>query len=88
MKPSGGPWGSCYIDDQYILLLEKIFTGEWINEFKAQYPNGFLEIINTKLTSNFLKEGKNMILYYFYIISYLASAILNDYFQLSSKILN
>eukprot|EP01084_Bolivina_argentea_P320721 556516_1 len=32
--PSGGRWGSTFIDDQYIQLLHEIFSTEWIEEFK------------------------------------------------------
>ena len=72
------------------LILLLCFSGYIIYQknFEPMFLIILFLLINTKLTSNFLKEGKNMILYYFYIISYLASAILNDYFQLSSKILN
>ena len=47
--------------------------------------------LNNNIFSNFTNNDyrvKEVTNYYFYIISYLASAILNDYFQLSSKILN
>ena len=44
-KPSGGPWGSCYIDDEYIKLLQKIFSKQWIEEFRRAQPNIYVEII-------------------------------------------
>ena len=44
--PSGGKWGSCYIDDQYIQLLEDIFSKKFLDEFKQDSPNGYVEIIN------------------------------------------
>ena len=34
LHPSGGTWGSFYIDDQYVKLLEDIFSKEWIDQFK------------------------------------------------------
>ena len=44
--PSGGKWGSCYIDDQYIKLLADIFGKKFLDEFKQESPNGYVEIIN------------------------------------------
>ena len=44
--PSGGKWGSCYIDDQYIELLADIFGKKYLDEFKKESPNGYVEIIN------------------------------------------
>ena len=44
--PSGGKWGSCYIDDQYIKLLKSIFGTRWINEFKKKSPESYVELIN------------------------------------------
>ena len=72
------------------LILLLCFSGYIIYQknFEPMFLIILFLLINTKLTNNFLKEEKNMILYYFYIVSYLASAILNDYFHLSSKILN
>ena len=37
--PTGGPWGSCYIDDRYIKLFEDIFSKDWIKEFKSAVWN-------------------------------------------------
>eukprot|EP01084_Bolivina_argentea_P161208 280667_1 len=46
IPPRGGYWGSYFIDDQYIQLLEHIFSGEWITEFKKQRPDIYGEIIH------------------------------------------
>ena len=51
--PSGGPWGSCYIDDEFIKIMNQIFTKKWINEFKQASPN-----IYTELLMNF-RSSKN-----------------------------
>ena len=45
IHPSGGKWGSCYIDDQYVLLLETIFCKQWIEEFKRASPNVYVEMV-------------------------------------------
>eukprot|EP01083_Nonionella_stella_P013584 38221_1 len=44
--PSGGPWGSCFIDDQYIKLLKSIFSTRWINEFKLNNADIYVELTN------------------------------------------
>ena len=44
--PTGGPWGSYYIDDKYIELLEDIFSKEWMTEFKMQSPNTYVQILH------------------------------------------
>eukprot|EP01083_Nonionella_stella_P289248 984362_1 len=43
--PTGDKWGSCYIDDLYIKLLEEIFSKEWIDFYKKDQPAGFVEIM-------------------------------------------
>ena len=45
-KPSGGPWGSCFIDQQFIKLLETLFSKEWMDEYKQKEPSGYVEIIH------------------------------------------
>ncbi|ETO36039.1 hypothetical protein RFI_01025 [Reticulomyxa filosa] len=37
--PSGGPWGSTYIDEAFWEMLHEIFGREIIEEFKTKYPN-------------------------------------------------
>ena len=46
MHPSGGKWGSCYIDDQYIKLLKNIFGKDNVKKFQEEEPNVYVEIIN------------------------------------------
>ena len=53
LHPSGGPWGSCYIDDQFIQLLTQIFDNKYIEEFKTKKPN-----IWTQIMHNFQKSKK------------------------------
>ena len=43
--PSGGPWGSCYIDDEFIRLLDKIFGKENMDKFKASSPSDYTQIL-------------------------------------------
>jgi len=46
LHPSGGPWGSCYIDDQFVKLLKEIFGVDWIDEFKNSKPNLYLQLLD------------------------------------------
>ncbi len=71
------------------LILLLCFSGYVIYQknFEPMFLFILFLLINTKLTSNFLKKEKTMILYYVYLILYLVSAFFNDYLQLSSKIL-
>eukprot|EP01084_Bolivina_argentea_P185288 319533_1 len=43
--PSGGPWGSCYIDDEFITIMNCIFSEDWMNEFKHASPNIYTEML-------------------------------------------
>eukprot|EP01084_Bolivina_argentea_P137463 242076_1 len=43
-RPSGGPWGSKFIDDYFIELLHKIFSKNWIDQFKKEDPAAFIEL--------------------------------------------
>ena len=45
-RPSGGPWGGCYIDDQYIELLYEIFGNEWMKEFEEEAPDVMMDVID------------------------------------------
>eukprot|EP01084_Bolivina_argentea_P316202 548042_1 len=44
--PSGGAFGASYIDDEFIHMLEKIFSKQWIDEFKIEYANIYVELIH------------------------------------------
>eukprot|EP00484_Ammonia_sp_Unknown_P018486 CAMPEP_0197039208 /NCGR_PEP_ID=MMETSP1384-20130603/16028_1 /TAXON_ID=29189 /ORGANISM="Ammonia sp." /LENGTH=647 /DNA_ID=CAMNT_0042469763 /DNA_START=43 /DNA_END=1986 /DNA_ORIENTATION=+ len=46
LHPSGGAWGSCYIDDEYVKLLETIFSKEWMDALKTKYPAVFTELVD------------------------------------------
>lgn len=59
----------------------------WQKFFEPMFLIVLFLLINTKITTYFLQEEKNMVLYYLYLILYLASAALNEYFQISSKML-
>eukprot|EP01084_Bolivina_argentea_P263321 445643_1 len=41
-----GEWGSRYIDDQFIKLLENIFTHDWVNEFKTKNPVSYMQLLH------------------------------------------
>eukprot|EP01084_Bolivina_argentea_P169678 294120_1 len=43
--PTGGPYGSCYIDDAYMKLLENIFSKKWLDEFKQDSPTVYVDIM-------------------------------------------
>ncbi|ETN98748.1 putative chaperone protein, partial [Reticulomyxa filosa] len=43
--PSGGPWGSTYIDDAFWGLLCEIFGREIMEEFKTKYSNEHVQLI-------------------------------------------
>eukprot|EP01084_Bolivina_argentea_P092332 166119_1 len=66
VHPTGGKWGSCYIDDQYIRLLSDIFTPTWVDEFRAEAPNGFVEITNDfqSAKSTFFADGDENTMYH------------------------
>eukprot|EP01083_Nonionella_stella_P009681 27761_1 len=42
LPPSGGPWGSAYIDDQYKQTLDRIFGDDLMREFKGAHPNIYM----------------------------------------------
>ena len=46
IHPTGDKWGSCYIDDLYIKLLNEIFSTEWMDEYKQKTPGKFVEILD------------------------------------------
>eukprot|EP01083_Nonionella_stella_P286561 975337_1 len=46
LPPSGGPWGSCKVDDQYKQTLNQIFGEEIMHDFKTNHPNIYLRVID------------------------------------------
>ncbi|ETO05403.1 hypothetical protein RFI_31987, partial [Reticulomyxa filosa] len=42
--PSGGPWGSTYVDEAFWEMLCEIFGKESMNEFKSKRPNEFVRL--------------------------------------------
>ena len=46
LHPSGGAWGSCYIDDRFVDVLKELFTEENVNEFKSEHPNIWTELMH------------------------------------------
>ena len=44
--PSGGAFGASYIDDEFINMLGKIFSKQWMDEFKMEYANHFVELVH------------------------------------------
>jgi len=46
VHPTGGPWGSTYIDDHFIDFLFKVFQRDWMEEFKREDPAAYAELID------------------------------------------
>ena len=46
LHPSGGPWGSCYIDDQFVEVLVCLFSSKWINEYKTSHSDQWQELMS------------------------------------------
>ncbi len=46
VPPSGGPWGSTYIDLEFEKLLDKVFTKVWMDEFKENWPNQWINLMS------------------------------------------
>jgi len=49
-QPSGGAWGSTYIDQHFMRLLNDVFPENWIKEFSLQHPSDY-----TMLKNNFAR---------------------------------
>eukprot|EP01083_Nonionella_stella_P021233 58884_1 len=45
--PSGGPWGSTYIDKEFEKLLKVIFCAKWIKRFESKYPEKYVELLRS-----------------------------------------
>ena len=61
LHPSGGPWGSCNIDMEFELMLDDIFSKEWMNEFKETQPSMFQRLLQNFITrskTSFYSEAK------------------------------
>jgi len=44
-SPSGGPWGSTYIDDAFLRLLTEVVSAEWMREFQLQHASQYIELL-------------------------------------------
>ncbi|ETO31419.1 hypothetical protein RFI_05700 [Reticulomyxa filosa] len=45
IPPSGGPWGSSYIDTRFEQMLQQIFGCQLIDEFKITHPDVYVELL-------------------------------------------
>eukprot|EP01084_Bolivina_argentea_P098368 176787_1 len=52
LHPSGGPWGACCIDKEFEELLNQIFSKEWMNEFKKDYPQMYQQQLQNFITDS------------------------------------
>ena len=52
--PTGGPWGSDYIDEEFDKLLDEVFTKEALNPFREYKPANY-----TKIKDSFRKSKMN-----------------------------
>ena len=46
LPPSGGAWGSCYIDYKFGEMMFQLFSAEWIGKFKNEHPDKWIAIID------------------------------------------
>jgi len=52
--PTGGPWGSDYIDDEFDKLLDEVFGQGAVDTFRSTYPANY-----TTIRDNFRKQKMN-----------------------------
>eukprot|EP01083_Nonionella_stella_P091459 255718_1 len=45
-RPSGGPYGSTYIDNAFMTLLSKVISKRWMKEFKLNEPHKYIELLS------------------------------------------
>ena len=45
VAPSGGAWGSTYVDANFIDLLRSMLSAEWMKQFERQHPTAFVELL-------------------------------------------
>uniref|UniRef100_A0A8C4TDP6 Heat shock 70 kDa protein 12A n=1 Tax=Erpetoichthys calabaricus TaxID=27687 RepID=A0A8C4TDP6_ERPCA len=45
-SPSGGPWGSCMVDDEFRAFLEELFGVHLWQEYKKNYPAGLQKMMH------------------------------------------
>jgi len=60
--PSGGPWGGCYIDDEFEKMLKSLFPAEWIDKFEHEQPSEWVALFDEfqKAKNNFYVEKKQI----------------------------
>jgi len=46
VHPTGGAWGSTFIDDHFLRLLDEIFSHEWMTQFKEEDPSAYAELVD------------------------------------------
>ena len=45
-QPSGGAWGSAYIDKHFVRLLRDVFPKGWLLAFQTQHPAAYTTLLN------------------------------------------
>eukprot|EP01083_Nonionella_stella_P286562 975339_1 len=59
LPPSGGPWGSCKVDDQYKQTLNQIFGEDLMREFKTKHPNIYMRGMDHFQNAKATFDGRN-----------------------------
>ncbi|ETO24508.1 hypothetical protein RFI_12646 [Reticulomyxa filosa] len=56
--PSGGPWGSSVIDEEFESILKNLFGSEVMTEFQKSYPAHYVELFKEfeKSKTTFFKQ--------------------------------
>ena len=62
--PCGGPWGAVNVDEQFVLSLKHLLGGDFIDQFKADRPKAWMDIMNIfeKAKKGFKPDGKYCII--------------------------
>ena len=81
----------CCKDRKSILLFLLLifgFSGYVIFQkyFEPMFLFIFLILIKTKVTENFFKDYKSLLIYYIYVFLYFTSALINDYYKFTLNI--
>ena len=58
VAPSGGAWGSAFVDDHFVRLLGEVFGAEWMGQFEREHPTKFVELLRNFRNSKRSYDGR------------------------------
>ena len=62
-RATGGAWGGTYVDQNFVKLLESIFTKDWIRSYRDENPGDWVDLMTVKFETSKRLASANSTMY-------------------------